>query len=263
MEVGRYRIPGPRDIVPGGLAYDVVQERIFVAAGSFAATDPGNTIFVLQRSAPGTVACSFALPASAVRIGPVTGLAYDACESILHATDGKVTVSVGIGAGCENRPLASCAHGGPAAWHGLTLEPPHGRSLGRSCTEPQCPACPVLAAGIQGDPVLGNPAFALTIDAAPASALGILALAAGKCRVPGLPVGCGEVHVPLSPPPIFLSTVITGTGACGGSATLTIPIPVDVNLCRSSWCAQWVVLCRNSVGSGSGLTNAVGFEVSF
>jgi hypothetical protein len=249
----------------GGLAYDVNNERVLVSFSNFAASAPNNLVLGFPRANPCNPNCRFLIPGCnpLARFGAITGLAFDPCSQTVYATDGTQTASGTLDNSCQYTAVSCCPNNG-APYFGLSLEPLHARNVGRSCTVAPCPTCPTMVGDVRGDAVLGNVAFAATIQNAPSASLGILALNAGSCRTPGLPLLCGELHVPLGPvTPFFFSTVLPGsTVPCEGRGAIELPIPVDPSLCASVWCTQWFVVCRSAVTIGVGISNATQFVIA-
>ncbi|MHC4852050.1 MAG: hypothetical protein ACYTKC_02935 [Planctomycetota bacterium] len=268
------------DVTIGGLATNDVKRLLFI--GTTSATG-ANTIHV-ARIDP-TVAipqpwctpiCQFVPPdcTSTAKLGPIQGLAYDACRDMLYITDGKQTtygvVSVNA-TSCSIKQAGCCplvVNTAGDTYTGLCLQPHREEPVGKSCTAPGCNDCSeVMEAVMVGDAVLGNPTFGFALRNAPSNTDAIaFAANIGGCTSPGVNLGyCANIRVPVFGLPLPLTVLFIGipptAGTCGRNFTLPAPLPLNPVLCGNTYSFQWVIQC-NGNPSNFGVTNCVSFRVS-
>jgi hypothetical protein len=252
---------------PGGLAVSEFHRTVFFAASDFSGGAPNNWVFGAPLANPCQPNCRLQIQGcAAVGLGPITGLAFDDCQSVMYLTDGRVTLAArytppGTGVACQLQPIGCCVQQ-VGRWYGLCVEPVHARNAGQSCTSTPCPNCAAsMVLNALGDASLGNSAFGYRLTGAPPGVPAFCLVNVGACTA-GVPVLCGLFHVPLAPPPVNLGPVLTAGGACAGVATHGLPIPLSPNLCGIDLSAQDVILCPASTGFGFGLSNAVCTTIS-
>jgi hypothetical protein len=262
---------GTRRII-GGLAADDARGFLFVGTSSSVSTSPANVVFVTSASRPCQVLCKFAVAVdqnkcSKVRLGPITGLAYDGCADILYITDGKVTMFGKVTVttspvSCRFVHLGCCASSATERLVGLAVRPTPSVVHGRTCTNGDCLRCPAMAAGSIGDPVLGNGDFAFTLNRAPGNfTTAVLAVGFGPCHATGLRLGfCDNIRVALGPfRPLVLAFGNRRPGtACRGEMRVPVAMPVRRSLCGLNLSVQWIVVCPKG---GSGVTPCVSMKV--
>jgi len=252
-----------RSHVVGAVAVDEREDRIFYAASLWTTAVPQNLILLARLSDPCNILCRFPLDTCGnTGMVAITGMTFDACDNALYVTDGSQTAVL------RSRPTApcdfiavSCCPRSPGlanfTWHGIDLEPPHAGRVGAACTGLNCPTCPAMTLAAVGDPVVGNPEFALALADAPSPSVFVAAISPGPCQAPGLPLLCGRWHTDLSAIVWLPGVGLAGAPGCNGNVELPLPIPYDYALCRAVLCVQGVVVCRNSAAFGLGLTNAL------
>jgi hypothetical protein len=253
--------------VIGGLAVSDTQDLLFLAGSTWTGA-PNSRVYVATRTNPCTVSCSLPVPnCGTLTLGPITGLAFDDCRSVLWLTDGRQVLGLLWNrVTCTATQVVQCC--APAAlgepFVGLCVEPSHATSLGTSCTSATCAACPQLQQTTRGDPIVNNNFFALRLDGAPAQQRGWLTINTGAC-VPGvsLPPFCGPLRVPLGG--FFLALgpiVLGGTTGCTGSAIAVLSIPNNVTLCGLTMSSQFLVLCQSATGAGTGVSNCLSWTIT-
>lgn len=264
--------PVPPDHLIGGLAVDDGR-RLFYSTSDFRpAMPPTNMIHVAPVDSPCAVFCTFRVPprCGMTALGPITGLAYDACSGHLWITDGTTTMGLSIGDDPCMSSLAvthCCSLGlGADTFAGLCWVPSRADSYGASCTNDACPVCPGLVHSTVGDPILGNADFGLALDGAPGATPAWLLISFGACSPAGIDLTpitpfCGKLHT-LFPAPISIGAIPTSgaPGTCTGSALFTLKIPLDPAFCGAPICSQWVGLCGGAAGTY--MSNALGAVVS-
>ena len=261
----RFALPSLRHVA-SAVAVDRRAGYIFYATSVFGmpSTGPANRILVAQLVDPCTILCSIPVGActAAVVLGPLTGLAFDDCDSLLYATDGTNTVTLQRTAlpPCSFVTVRCCSRGplGGQQWAGIDIEAVHAIEVGHSCLGGNCPNCGNLALVAHGDPNVGNPDFAISIENGPAGGRGFLAYNVGRCVSQTLPLFCG----PFYPDITFLPPVIIGIGplvgvGCNGSVRSHIAVPLDYSLCGGALCFQGLVLCPVALQPSVALTNAL------
>ncbi len=268
-----YKFPTTGGIVrplAGGIAYDEVNDNLYISisyrnsVGSF-----DHMVFVSKASSPCKPFCKAKIMSCSKKL--VTGLAYDNCRRELYATDGQVTqvhfassknpCLIKIGKCCKKQITPQ--------YRGLALIPGFKPGVkGKSCTQKPCPTCnSMFASWAGGDPVMGNQNFRLTLNNAPSGGIGIVILKAGSCNNPGFPFLCGRLYA-ISGPTIFIgASFLGGSGGCSGNGSIPTPLPASPSIakaiCGKPLCAQWIVFCKNAIGSGfGGISNAVEFKIT-
>ncbi|MHC4851843.1 MAG: hypothetical protein ACYTGW_21295 [Planctomycetota bacterium] len=262
-----------------GLATNDVKRLLFI--GTVAPT--GANIIYVARIDP-TVAnpqpwcrliCKFPPPPCVTtKLGPIQGLAHDACHDMLYITDGKQTtygvVSVSPTGACSIKYVDCCplfVNSLGDSYTGICLNPLPEEALGVSCTVPPCQNCSaVMQAVLVGDPVLGNPTFAFGLRRAPSNTNAVaFAANLGACTSPGVNLGyCAPVRVPVfgfPPPLVFIFGVGGAPGTCNFNFTLPASLPLSTSLCGNTYSFQWVVRCKGKPVN-FGITNCVSFRVS-
>jgi hypothetical protein len=260
----------PAGHVLGGVATDDVNDHVLYAASAFTATNPNNVIFVARRGNACQPHCRIPVPnCGTAPLGPITGLAFDPCASVIWATDGVQTVGLRYDAAppCQATAVQCCRLPPAVAQRfvGLCVEPSSATPEGRSCQNGACPSCPLMAHTAIGDAALGNPAFALELSGAPANAQAWLVVGAGACAPSGplLPPICGPILVPLRPAPVVVGPVPTGgTVGCTGSALVRVPIPLDRSYCGAVLSSQFLGLCTTGPAFGTFVSNCLGWAVT-
>ena len=259
--------PGANQFVIGGLAVSEVRDLVFYAASNWLPTvPPGPTLFVAKPATPCQYFCKIAIPACATAsLGPISGAAYDECGDLVWVTDGQVAVALRCNLTTCTAQVAACCRLPTVAepWIGLCMQPSPPLSSGQSCTAPACPSCPALRHGLLGDPVLGNPSFALQLAGAPANAQAFVVLNIGRCGGGlTLPPFCGPLLVPLQPSPLLLGGFPTGGSiACTGTAVAGLPIPPNPAFCGAVLSSQYLALCPAAAGFGTAVSNCLSWTI--
>ncbi|MHC5062495.1 MAG: hypothetical protein ACYTG5_00815 [Planctomycetota bacterium] len=268
----------PNNFFVSGLAVDELTGRILYSASDFTepSISPSEPVFIAEESAP----CD---PVWTVRLsdcsglgilGPVTGLAYDPCANIIHATNGREIVSAQLiftpDGGCTLGAITCClpAPGAPRLV-GLDLIPERDiSSLGHSCTNGVCPSCAVMTHSIASDPVIGNQGLRFRLNRAPDDSIAFLVINEGGCNLPGLPVPpiCGPFLVDLlKTPPLLRGGFLTGNigkNECDGSVDVPLPVPLNPSLCGQEFGSQFLVICLRGLTIGTGLSNCQEWVIS-
>jgi hypothetical protein len=254
-------MPTPNHL-PGGLAISEANRTIFWSASDFSGGLANNWIFGCNLANPCQPVCRLQVTGcNGIPLGPITGLAFDDCIDTMYITDGRNVATAqyfppSAVSPCQLRITACCpATTVAGTYYGLCVEPAHDTRVGTNCLGAPCPPCPMLFSA-QGDASLGNNTFAYRLSGAPPGATAFCMFNVGACTA-GIPVLCGNFHVPLSP--IVLSTAVTAGGACAAQAFHPLPIPLAPNLCGIPISAQDIVICA---GGGFGLSNAVCTTIS-
>lgn len=261
----RVDLPTVRHLA-GAVALDERDGLILYATSVFGAVVPANVVLVARDSDPCTILCSFEATAcgNGARLGAITGMTYDDCTRLLYLTDGTQTAvyTNRVGTTPCDFQIVGCCERSPGVpnfvWHGFDIEPRHPTTVGVNCLGRGCPTCTSMSLTALGDPTVGNPRFALSVDNAPGGSFFQLGLAAGPCRPVGFPIFCGNWHTDLGTLVLLPLVPLGGTGPCDGSAILGLPIPKDYALCGAALCAQGIVICRPvTLPPALGLTNAL------
>jgi len=250
--------------IAGGLAYDEVNDRLFVTVSTQSSTGTWSTSLFTSRPA---TPCAFVCQARIFTCSQnlVTGLAYDTCKRHLYATDGQVTQTMTVVSAtqCLIKLGSCCKKQLSPVYRGLAVIPAWKRkTVGKSCTSELCQSCPAMTIGSAGDPSLGA-GFVVTLDGAPTGGFAMLAIKLGSAGTGiSLPAPfCGNWYA-FPALTTFAPAALGGTGACGGSASQTFPIPVNPMLCGVPMTAQWFVFCKGATGFGLGLSNGLEFTVA-
>jgi len=272
----------PSGYTIGGLATDDLQGRMFVSASTFGAATVSHKLWVADLGAPQRpiqadwcpkTACELTIPACpGVALGAITGLGFDACSSTLYLTDGAHILAVGIGwdpvqGVCTSQLVGCCNPGSPDRYTGLCVAQRPAESVGSSCVEAPCIACPAMRAGTYGAAFLGNRNFALTLRNAPTGATpAFVAVGLGRCSATGFGLGfCGAVRIDLTRPTLLIPVRVTPSGAtaCDGAVTISLGIPSTPGFCGSPVSVQWVMNCPGvPSGTGHAISNCVSFEMT-
>ncbi len=254
----------------GGIAYDEANDNLFISisyrnpVGGF-----NHVVFVSKASSPCKPFCKAKIMTCSKNF--VTGLAYDNCMHELYATDGKVTQIhfTSTKNPCLIKLGPCCKKQIPSRYRGLSLIPGFKPGVkGKSCSQKPCPTCnSMFASWGGGDPVLGNQNFKLTLHNAPSGGLGIAILKAGPCSNQGIPFLCGKFYAINGPTILVGATFLAGSGGCSGNGAIAAPLPAAPQIahaiCGKPLCAQWLVYCKNAMGSGfGGISNAVEFRIT-
>lgn len=268
----------PNNFFVSGLAVDELTGRILYSASDFTAPSisPSELVFIAEESAP----CD---PQWTVRLsdcsglgilGPVTGLAFDPCGSIIHATNGREIVSAELiftpDGACRLGAISCCLPAAPdLKLVGLALIPEREiSSLGHSCTNGVCPDCAVMTHSIASDPVIGNQGLRFRLNRAPDDSIAFLVINEGGCNLPGLtvPPFCGPFLVDLlRTPPLIRGGFLTGNigkNECDGSVDVPLPVPLNPSLCGQEFGSQFLVICLRNLSIGTGLSNCQNWVIS-
>lgn len=253
--------------VIGGLAASDTLNLLFYSGSDWSGGAPNNYVYVATYNNPCTPACRFQVPnCGAVPMGPITGLGFDDCRSVLWLTDGRQIMGLVYNrVTCTATQVVQCCTpaGLTEPFVGLCVNPSHATSLGTSCTNLACTTCTQMLHSTTGDPIVGNPAFYLKLDFAPAQQRGYIMINAGACNLGiGLPPWCGQFRVPLGN--VILQGPITlgGTTGCTGSSLINLQVPNNVTLCGLVMSSQYLVLCQTTSGIGTGMSNCLSWLVS-
>ena len=266
-------------VVIGGLATNDVRRLLYIGT----VTTAGANVIHVARIDPTITRpqpwcrpfCNFVPPActSTSKLGPIQGLAHDACHDMLYITDGRQTtygvVTVSTAGACSIKHVDCCpltVNIAGDSFTGICIRPEPEISTGASCTRPACQNCSaVMRAVLVGDAVLGNPAFGFGLRNAPSNTSAVaFAANVGACTSPGLNLGiCANIRVPLGPvPPLVLIFGVPGAaGTCNFNFTLPAPLPLNSGLCGRNYSFQWVVGCKGNPAN-FGITNCVTFRIS-
>ncbi len=255
----------------GGLAVDEVTGQVLVTA---TLASGAQHLLLLDAANPCRMICSVRIRncLNSPPLGTILGLAHDPCDGRVYFTDGVAMVSAHLGRTGGNCVLAGyrCCNAGItlSRFHGLCIRPKGVTSHGRSCTNGTCPTCPSMEQVVVGDTSLGNPGLRFRLINAPRNANAFLALGAGSCTNGGPTLWplCGPILVPSMPiPPIIVGpfpTGVAGTAPCDGVATVPVPVPLDPALCGDRFSTQFILLCRRTLGFGTGLSNCISFQIT-
>ena len=259
--------PLPAGHVIGGIAASDTQALLFFSTSDWSATGPANRIHVSTVANPCVIACSFPIQGCGPAVlGPITGLAYDDCKGVLWLTDGRqLMAGIWNRASCNLSQIVQCCipTGLPEQMVGLCINPSHAASLGTNCTNPVCPACPTMSHTSVGDATIGNPAFGLRLNNAPANQNAWLLLNVGSCGAGlTLPPFCGPFRVPI--PGIFILGPIGtgGTVGCTGGAAINLAIPNNPVFCGLRLSTQFLVVCQSGTAFGTGVSNCLSWQIT-
>ncbi len=266
------------DRCTGGVAEDTVGRLVFVGATSpTLPTTPGNLIGVfpmLDGAAWPTVCppiCDFPVPdcvdatGVAIRLGPITGLAYDACGEILCVCDnnytfvGKLSITLTPPACvyqvthcCPNPSFDPVALTSARPWIGLDKMPEPVTLHCVKCGTAACNSC-MPQIGTIGYPSMGNPDFAVTLTGLPDNfTTGVMAVNLGACTPPGFGIGfCGPICVNTAIPSVFTFFLPVPGGGLGCTAGFTLGplvIPNNPALCNLTVSVQAIFECVSLSG---------------
>jgi hypothetical protein len=258
--VSRCAAPIPAGDVLTGCATDDLTGQIFYSAVT--PGNPGGRVYVAQIGSPCLPFCSFAVTTCGTStMGPLMGLAYDACAEVLWVTDGRFTKGISFDPiSCAVLGETQCCTNTGEPYVGLDVLANNETTSGVSCTAPSCPACPTMAHVLPNDPYVGCATFSLDLINAPGASTAILFLNIGACGPPVLaPPFCAGLRVPLVPPPFTGFPLTGGTpGLCNGMASFNISIPLDPTLCGTQLCSQYLGIC---LPTGLYASNALGWTI--
>ena len=255
---------GPQDIA-AGLAYDEARDLLYYTISQPTAIGTWNTtLMVAPANNPCNPVCKWLLPQNCTR-QLITGLAYNACRGELYATDGQITQVVRVinPLNCQFKASHCCKKGLAGDWKGLCFVPGWTRvNVSKSCSKLPCQNCPNMVSNLTGgDTSLGNPDFGFTLTGAPTGSTGILLVKPGSCGPPlNIPFLCGPLYA--FPAGLIQAVTLGGTGTCGGSANVNLPLPPTTIICGAKLCAQWLVFCTGGGGIGFGVSNAIEFTIA-
>ncbi|MBK8095999.1 MAG: hypothetical protein IPK26_02775 [Planctomycetes bacterium] len=243
-----------------GLAVDEGRQLVFWCVGDWAL---GSTrLFVAQMGTPcAPFHAEVPTACSPPGLRVLTGLAVDWGNSILYMTDGMTTMGWSYvynpaGPSIAFTPVSCCTVPAADLMIGLAVQTEPAVPAGNPCASGTCPACPMLHTTV-GDPNLGNAAFGLALDGAPAGSVAVCVLDLGTCVSPGvtLPGFCGALWMTLplfgNSPPLFP----TGPG-CAASTVWSLPLPPVTWLAGLPLASQFVAFCP---GGGISLSNCLSF----
>jgi hypothetical protein len=251
----------PGDAVAAGIAYDEVEDLLFVSVSIPGTPGYANLLYVMSAAAPCQSVCETRLYTCSVDL--VTGLGFDAGSRKLYVTDGQTTQTVDVldARRCQVRYGPCCRKQTTPVYRGLAVVPCWEKTThGHPCTGAPCPSCPNMHPGTVGDPAIGT-AFEVTLNDAPAASQAWLMLSFGPCGagVPLPPPFCGVLYPDLGALFFLPPVPVLGNPPCNGAASQFLPLPVNPALCGQSVCTQWLVVCA---GFGFGLAPALGFTIA-
>ncbi len=273
----------------GGVAEDTVGRFVFVGVTSPTSPAPANLIgvFPMFDGAPWPATCPpmcqfpvpdwvdpgpDGIPGNADDIitvlGPLTGLAYDACSQTLCVCDVDYTFCGPFAftpLGCSYTVTSCCPNptfipgaGSSRPWIGLDKMPEPITLHCVKCGTLSCNGCtPTI--GTKGYPSMGNPDFAVTLTGLPDNyTTGVMAVNLGPCTPPGVGIGfCGPICVNQTIPSVFVFFLPVPGGGAGCSASFTLGplvIPINPALCNLKVSVQAIFECANP---GAPIGNAV------
>jgi hypothetical protein len=225
----------------------------------------GGRVYVAPQTNPCNILCAHPIQFCGTNpLGPLTGLAFDTCNPSHRSNEGRFTVWPNFDSiTCTLFPQVQCCvntSGDP--YVGLCLLPSTETSAGPSCTSLPCPSCPTMSHELDGDPTIGNPAFALELNNAPGGTAAWLLLNLGPCAGPGVlsPPLCAPILVPFAPPWLALGPLGTGgaVGTCTGNLSLSFPIPLSPMFCGVTLSSQFIGLCG---GPGTFVSNCLSWTI--
>ncbi|MGE3880729.1 MAG: hypothetical protein AB7I19_16840 [Planctomycetota bacterium] len=246
------------------LATDDVQGTVYYGTTPLAgATTVFGVVQVAPMTAPCTPICRFGIPdCTGALLGRMLGLGFDPCQNGLFGTDGGQLSGVRVVNCAVVGPLGCCPAAAASPIIGLDVLPSHAVRMGLSCTQGACPSCPAMRHDTIGDPTIGNPSFALTLQNAPASSVAILVLSIGShCTPPGFAFFfCGPL---LTPPPFTtVGGFPTGGGAgCTGGVIFPLALPANPALCGIPMSSQWVGFCSPAVATDNFVSNCLSWTI--
>ncbi len=222
----------PPNHVISGLATDDTTNRIFYATGAWLGPlpDPEGFVYTAMQATPCTPICPEFTVSDCSGPNPfVTGLAFDACDASLHATNGR-SISTYTMPACAPTYVGCCTpFSANEMLIGLCVLPSTEVRTGNVCFNGTAGPCPGMAHMLGGDPTVGNIAFSLDLVNAPANTWAFINInVAGGC-LPGVNYGILCTDVPAANFAWFLWT--GGGVGCTGSVSNPLPIPPMSALC--------------------------------
>ena len=258
------------NLATGGLAVDECNRLVFYSYSNWVtgATQIHIATLALPCQTIQVATPAPCIPGTAPR--PVTGLACDGCRNILYMTDGFTTIGwsytvlpgpvVVFGAqNCCTLPSPTPLGADPMI--GLAVRSGGATSLGPTCSNGACPACPMIHS-LRNSPNLGNLAFGLDLTGASPGSLVWCIIGAGPCA------GGGPVIPPLCGP-IFTGPTLGTLGPvvappslpCSAFVTFNMPLPMLPGFCGVVLSSQCAALCPASSGIGTSLSNCLSWEL--
>lgn len=248
-----------------GLAIDEGRQLVFYAHTDFASGVSG--IFVSTLANPCSPFFAIHPPNNCTVLVGLTGLAVDWGNSTLYMTDGRTTAAWSYTAGpgpsitfgafnCCSLPM------GGDRYIGLAWQPQPPVPFGANCANGSCPACPMVHAA-NGDPNLGNGAFALDLTGAPGGSLVWCLIAIGSCAAPGITVPplCGPLYIGGTAGTVPLASLgpnaVGGVG-CAGATSFPLPLPANPAFAGLPLASQCVAFCPAGV-TGTSVSNCLSF----
>jgi len=248
----------PAGMVAAGLALSEKRGLLFYSASRIGSA-PANVVVVASTADPCRAICSIDLGAAfgSPQADPITGLGYDDCGDELFAVAGGAGILRARVAfpSCSVASSSLCVPPGDYRFHGLCLQAPPARVVGRSCLGAPCPRCTTRFRA--NDASLGNISFVLSLFYGPSGGVAIPVASLGACGA-GVPALCGSFFPSLSAPIVFPALALTGPSTCTGAVNLPLPIVPDGALCGLELCVQMIVGCP---AGGFGLSDALGIRV--
>ncbi|MCA8941144.1 MAG: hypothetical protein KDB80_01175 [Planctomycetes bacterium] len=252
-----------------GIALDDVGSRVILTSAEFSGLSAGGWVHIASQNAPCDFQCTAQIQAcitSSSILGPLTGCAYDACESEIWVTDGRVSVSCVLSAlnctliqtGCCTNPLLN------DPYVGLCIEPSTEYSTGGVCSAGGCDnSCQPHHFLGNGDPVIGNIGFTLDAASLPANQVAATFFNGGIADPVGylVPGFCEEIHVPLTPTLLSFPANTGGGVGCSGSTSLNFSIQANPSTCGLTITTQVMGICFNPI-IGTFVTNALTWTVT-
>ncbi len=252
--------------VTTGLAIDEDLGLVFIAYVDAAVGM--NSVVVTRLSNPCQIVCQLPVAPCFPGFGTLSGLACDWGTRTLYGTDGSSTVALGYAPataiGCVAWTGQTCCPQPPVAdpMVGLAIRPGGATSHGTPCANGTCAPCPSVHS-LRNDPSLGNAAFQLGLDQAPAGSLSWCLIGAGPCAAPGvlLPPLCGPVYA--TPVVGTLGPNPTGGlgGPCSGSTSFAFPLPPSATFAGWTLSSQCVSLCVSGGAIGTAVSNCLSFTL--
>lgn len=249
----------------GGLAVDEKNGFVFYSYSNW--TTGASTIHIATVANP-CVIVQVVAPLPCFTTAPlrgITGLAVDASRQILYMTDGVQSIAwrYAVTGAPLNFGPQTCCFLPPALpgdqWIGLAVRTGRETSVGTSCANGSCPACP-MQHSLRNSPNLGNAAFTLGLDGVPLSSFAICGIGVGPCLTasPIIPPFCGPILVQ-SPLIVTLGPVFTPPGlGCTAGVNFGLPLPMNPIFAGLVLSSQCVAFCA---GTGNSLSNCISFEL--
>lgn len=251
---GSCPLPVPAGMIVAGLDSADAAGLVVYTASLFAGA-PNNTIFFAPQTAPCSPICVRPVPncSATTTLGPITGVAVEEdaygpglLQFRVYVTDGRTVEALKYDpTTCTVTTEFCCTNGFQDRLVGLGVVPSRATRMGANCSTGACPVCPTMEHVAIGDPAIGNPAFTLQLNNAPAASIAYMLLNFGPCTAPGVfsPPFCAPVLVPVAGW-IAVGPLATGGGVgCTGSAGITLSVPLNTAFCGAVFSSQYVVLC--------------------